>query len=66
MPSPQDHATKRSDKGQVVIPADVRRLKGRLQAPAAPVSVEDMNLAIHDRRTRIALAPKRLGMQVPR
>lgn len=48
------------------MPADVRRLKGRLQAPAAPVSVEDMNRATNDRRTHIALARKRLGMQVPR
>ena len=32
---------------------DVRRLKGRLGPPAAPVSVDDMNLAIAKQRTRI-------------
>jgi AbrB family looped-hinge helix DNA binding protein len=32
---------------------DVRRLKGRLAAPKAPVSVDDMNNAIAERRSRI-------------
>ena len=32
---------------------DVRRLKGRLARPAARVSVDDMNLAIAEQRTRI-------------
>lgn len=32
---------------------DVRRLKGRLGPPAAPVSVDDMNLAVAEQRTRI-------------
>lgn len=89
MPKPQTHSAKLSSKGQVVIPADVRRhlglsqgsvlrfvldddgvrllatggdvrrLKGRLQAPVVPVSVDDMNRAIHERRTRIVLAPER-------
>jgi antitoxin PrlF len=73
-----------SSKGQVVIPADVRRrlglaqgsvlrfvidadgvhlraaagsvqrLKGRLAPPPAPVSVDDMNRAIAERRADIA------------
>ena len=64
MPTRQDHTTKCPDRGQVVDPADVRRLKGRLQAPAAPVSVEDMARAIRDRRTHIALATSRMGMRV--
>ena len=33
---------------------DVRRLKGRLARPAAPVSVEAMNRAVAERRRRIA------------
>jgi antitoxin PrlF len=38
--------------GVRLLPAvgDVRRLKGRLAAPAAPVSVEDMNATIRARR----------------
>ena len=32
---------------------DVRRLKGRLGPPAAPVSVDDMSLAVAEQRTRI-------------
>ena len=32
---------------------DVRRLKGRLALPPARVSVDDMNLAIAEQRTRI-------------
>ena len=32
---------------------DVRRLKGRLASPAAPVSVDDMYLVIAEQRTRI-------------
>ncbi len=77
-----------SSKGQVVIPADVRkrlglvqgsvlrfvmdadgvrllpsmhdvrRLKGRLAKPAAPVSIDDMNLAIAQRRALIAAGPR--------
>lgn len=33
---------------------DVRRLKGRLPKPPVPVSVDEMNRAIAERRTRIA------------
>ena len=77
-----------SSKGQVVIPADVRkrlglvqgsvlrfamdadgvrllpsmhdvrRLKGRLAKPAAPASIDDMNLAIAQRRALIAAGPR--------
>jgi AbrB family looped-hinge helix DNA binding protein len=32
---------------------DVRRLKGRLPQPAAPVTVDEMNLAVAQRRARI-------------
>ena len=83
MPKSQDHSAKLSSKGQVVIPADVRRhlglsqgsvlrfvldddgvrllatvgdvrrLKGRLSAPPAAVSVEDMNRATRERRASI-------------
>ena len=42
-----------SSQGLIVIPGDVRRLKGRLGPPAAPASVDDMNLAIAEQRTRI-------------
>ena len=35
---------------------DVRRLKGRLAAADAPVSVADMNSAIAERRARIGNA----------
>jgi AbrB family looped-hinge helix DNA binding protein len=86
MPKPAEIAAIVSSKGQVVIPADVRRrlgltqgsvlrfvladdgvrlltavgdvrrLKGRLQAPAQPVSVADMNRAIAERRSRVASA----------
>ena len=40
--------------GVRLLPAagDVRRLKGRLPQPDAPVSVEDMNRAIAERRAR--------------
>ena len=34
---------------------DVRRLKGRLTQPAAPVTVDDMNMAAAERRARIGL-----------
>jgi bifunctional DNA-binding transcriptional regulator/antitoxin component of YhaV-PrlF toxin-antitoxin module len=42
--------------GVRLLPAagDVRRLKGRLRAPAQPVSVADMNAAIAARRAQIA------------
>ena len=83
MTKAQELTAKLSSKGQVVIPADVRRrlglsqgsvlrfrldedgvrllaaagdvrrLKGRLAGPDAPVSVEDMNSAIAERRARI-------------
>lgn len=33
---------------------DVRRLKGRLPKPPVPVSVDEMNRAIAERRARIA------------
>ncbi len=32
---------------------DVRRLKGRLPQPVAPVTVDEMNLAVAQRRARI-------------
>lgn len=84
MPKFQDLSAKLSSKGQVVIPADVRkrlglsqgsvlrfqmdadgvrllaaagdvrRLKGRLAAPDTPVSVDDMNRGITERRARIS------------
>ncbi len=43
--------------GVHLLPAagDVRRLKGRLAAPASPVSVDDMNAAIDEQRTRIGM-----------
>ena len=83
MPKTQELSAKLSSKGQVVIPADVRkrlglsqgsvlrfrmdadgvrllaeggdvrRLKGRLAAPEAPVSVDDMNRLIAERRSGI-------------
>jgi antitoxin PrlF len=34
---------------------DVRRLKGRLAKPVSPVSVDDMNAAIAEQRSRIGL-----------
>ena len=34
---------------------DVRRLKGRLAAPDAPVSVDDMNRAVAERRAHISV-----------
>ena len=83
MPKVQELSAKLSSKGQVVIPADVRkrlglsqgsvlrfqmdadgvrllaaagdlrRLKGRLPIPDAPVSVDDMSRTIAERRARI-------------
>ena len=83
MPKTQELSAKLSSKGQVVIPADVRkrlglsqgsvlrfqidadgvrllaaagdvrRLKGRLAAPDAPVSIDDMNRTIAERRARV-------------
>ena len=38
---------------------DVRRLKGRLGPPGAPVSVDDMNRAIAQQVVRIGSAAKR-------
>ena len=84
MPKTQELSAKLSSKGQVVIPADVRkrlglsqgsvlrfqmdadgvrllaaagdvrRLKGRLPTPDAPVSIDDMNRAVAERRARVA------------
>jgi antitoxin PrlF len=34
---------------------DVRRLKGRLNKPKSPVSIDDMNAAIAEQRARIGL-----------
>jgi hypothetical protein len=34
---------------------DVRRLKGRLAKPVSPVTVDDMNAAIAEQRSRIGL-----------
>ena len=44
------------DDGVRLLPAagDVRRLKGRLQTPSRPVSVDDMNAAIATRRAAVA------------
>lgn len=44
------------EDGVRLLPAagDVRRLKGRLPAPAEPVSLDDMQAAIAERRRRIA------------
>lgn len=41
--------------GVRLLPAagDVRRLKGRLPPPAAPVTVDDMNLALAERRASL-------------
>ena len=46
------------DAGVRLLPeaGDVRRLKGRLPAPAAPVSIDDMSRAVAGRRRRIAAA----------
>ena len=35
--------------------SDVRRLKGRLVKPKSPVSIDDMNAAIAEQRTRIGM-----------
>ncbi len=42
------------DEGVRLLPAagDVRRLKGRIQAPSQPVSLEDMEATIKQRRDR--------------
>ena len=39
--------------------ADVRRLRGRLIAPATPVSIDDMNAAIAERRARVGAGKAR-------
>ena len=82
-------SAKVSSRGQIVVPADVRRhlglvqgstlrfvldadgvrllaasgdvrkLKGRLARPDAPVTVEDMNRAVAERRARLGTEPKR-------
>lgn len=46
------------DDGIRLLPqaGDVRRLKGRLPAVAKPVTLEDMNRAVADRRARVARA----------
>lgn len=54
MPKDQELSAKLSSKGQVVIPADVRRLKGRITNSADRVSVADMNLAAAEQRAIIA------------
>jgi len=86
MSKPVEVAATVSSKGQVVIPAevrkrlgftqgsvvrfvldaegvrllpaagDVRRLKGRLARPQRPVSIDDMNQAIAERRRKLARA----------
>jgi antitoxin PrlF len=45
-----------SDDGVRLLPAvvDVRSLKGRVARPAKPVSLQDMELAIAERRVRLA------------
>ena len=49
------------DAGVRLLPAvgDVRRLKGRLKPPATPVSIDDMNIAIAERRAQIGGAAAR-------
>jgi len=46
------------DDGVRLLPAasDVRRLKGRLPKPAQPVSIDDMNAAVAERRARVGRA----------
>lgn len=46
------------EDGVRLLPAagDVRRLKGRLPVPPAPVSLEDMEAAVAERRARIGSA----------
>lgn len=46
------------DAGVRLLPTagDVRRLKGRLPARSAPISVDDMNRTMAERRRRIAAA----------
>jgi AbrB family looped-hinge helix DNA binding protein len=46
------------DDGVRLLPAagDVRRLKGRLPLAAAPVTVDDMNLAVAQRRAKVGRA----------
>ena len=48
-----------ADGVRLLAPAgDVRQLKGRLARPEAPVTVDDMNRAIAERRASIAADPK--------
>lgn len=44
--------------GVRLLPAagDIRRLKGRLAKPKAPVSVDDMNRAVAERRAKVGRA----------
>lgn len=89
MPKTNELSATMSSKGQVVIPADVRkrlglaqgsvlrfvlegdavrllpaagdvrRLKGRLARPSKPVSVNEMNRTIAERRARVGSGGKR-------
>jgi antitoxin PrlF len=49
------------EDGVRLLPAagDVKRLKGRLPAPPEPVSVDDMNRAVAERRSLIATRGRR-------
>lgn len=40
----------------MAVPGDVRRLKGRLPKPGQPVSIDDMNVTVADRRSRVGRA----------
>jgi hypothetical protein len=52
-PAPSDKVNQADKMDQA--PGDVRVLKARLQAPGAPVSIDDMAQAMQRRRARIGL-----------